>query len=254
MAAKIEIVVYPERLDKQVLDCVTSKKGKLTWMQAILQYLFGRYVVGDEFRIGEFRNEFLPLILRDVGESRRLTPEKTFSRYMTEDLCKKYGYIKRITPQHELRYGHYRVISLPDFNIFAGGRKKSIGEALVSKALEALGIVDFCDEKKFDDLRNPETGHQLRIDFYVYMYDPRNYAVEFDGPQHSHAVEHYGGEAAFQDRQRLDKIKNRYCKKKGIKMIRLTEPIYWKIVEALHQEIIIDYESEPEAWIGSLFD
>lgn len=44
---------------------------------------------------------------------------------------------------------------------------------------------------------------------------------EFQGPQHYHPVDHFGGTAQFQRQQRYDQKKRDYCKAKGIKLVEI---------------------------------
>jgi very-short-patch-repair endonuclease len=45
--------------------------------------------------------------------------------------------------------------------------------------------------------------------------------VEYDGSQHYHPVEYFGGEKVFKETQKSDAIKNKYCSDNGIKLIRI---------------------------------
>ena len=46
--------------------------------------------------------------------------------------------------------------------------------------------------------------------------------IEYDGIQHNEMVEYFGGEKAYILRKKKDKIKNVYCKEKGILLERIT--------------------------------
>lgn len=58
----------------------------------------------------------------------------------------------------------------------------------------------------------------LPFDFYVPQY---NLVVECDGIQHFEAQTHFGGEAGYRLQKKHDKIKDDYCKKEGIDIIRI---------------------------------
>lgn len=66
----------------------------------------------------------------------------------------------------------------------------------------------------------PEDGElgRMRFDFYI----PKiNTIVEYDGAQHFKPVGHWGGEEALARQKKSDQIKNDYCAKKGINLIRI---------------------------------
>lgn len=91
---------------------------------------------------------------------------------------------------------------------------KSKGEILIENLLEQLKI-DFIPQHKFPDCKYI---HSLQFDFYLPKY---NLGVEYDGKQHREPVEIFGGEEAFKDNQIKDKIKNDYCLKNKINLLRI---------------------------------
>jgi hypothetical protein len=96
----------------------------------------------------------------------------------------------------------------------------STGETLISRILKKEDI-SFSQQYKFDDCTNTKKGrycYKLPFDFYIPEY---NSCIEYDGIQHFQPVKHFGGEERFIQRVALDKIKTRYCKKNGIKLIRI---------------------------------
>jgi very-short-patch-repair endonuclease len=75
-------------------------------------------------------------------------------------------------------------------------------------------------EKMFQDCTNTKTGRYcrpLRFDFFI---PEMNTIIEYDGEQHFRSSTKYGGEK-FETTQKNDKIKNQYCLKKGINLIRI---------------------------------
>jgi len=58
----------------------------------------------------------------------------------------------------------------------------------------------------------------LKFDFYLPKY---NYCIEYDGQQHFKPLEFFGGIVQFKKNQTRDKIKNDYCKKETIKLVRV---------------------------------
>ena len=67
----------------------------------------------------------------------------------------------------------------------------------------------------FDDCKKKRT---LPFDFYIPLL---NLLIEYDGAQHFESPEIFGGEEGLQERQENDKIKNDYCSKNGIKLVRI---------------------------------
>lgn len=96
--------------------------------------------------------------------------------------------------------------------------KLSDGEKEIAKALDAL-YIDHEREVLYKGLINPKTKCPLFFDFFISKY---KIAVEFDGPQHFKPVY---GEAQFMEQKMKDKIKNVFCNKKGILLLRIP---YWK--------------------------
>lgn len=99
----------------------------------------------------------------------------------------------------------------------------SKGEKAVEKYLTGEGI-EFIPQHRFDDCRNKNT---LPFDFYL---PQQNILIEYDGRQHFEVVTFGGTEEEalinFENAQTNDKIKNKYCKKNNIKLIRIP---YWEI-------------------------
>lgn len=94
---------------------------------------------------------------------------------------------------------------------------ESIGEKKVRFYLEKNNI-KFKQNYWFDDCRDI---HPLPFDFYL---PDQNKIIEFDGRQH------YGSTTFFHHSQEMtpihDKMKNEYCKNKGIDLLRIP---YWNI-------------------------
>jgi very-short-patch-repair endonuclease len=98
--------------------------------------------------------------------------------------------------------------------------QESTGEKLVADILKKQKI-RFLKQHKFVDCTNKKEGRfcrKLPFDFYI---PSKNICVEYDGRQHFMAIDTFGGEEAFKTQKVRDKIKNQYCKKNGIKLIRI---------------------------------
>ena len=108
--------------------------------------------------------------------------------------------------------------------------KESKGEKKINRFLNELNI-KYIPQYKFDDCKSKR---HLPFDFYLPDY---NVCIEYDGEQHFEIVEHFGGLDSFIDTKIRDTIKNEYCKKNNIKLIRIP---YWEfdnIEEILKHEL-----------------
>jgi very-short-patch-repair endonuclease/Zn finger protein HypA/HybF involved in hydrogenase expression len=110
----------------------------------------------------------------------------------------------------------------------------STGESMVAVYLDEIKIQY---EQEIPLFKNPETGCYLRADFFI---EKLNLVIEFDGLQHFEPIEYFGGEEHHLQCVSRDKIKNNYCKKQGINIIRIPyykkneiRPILNKVIEQL---------------------
>ena len=121
--------------------------------------------------------------------------------------------------------------------------KFSKGEIAIDKYLKKLEL-DYEPQKSFPGCRHINL---LKFDFYVSKY---NLCIEYDGELHYHAYKHFGGEEKLKVRQLRDKIKNDYCEKNKINLLRIKydENIvdklnsYFKKIS--NDEIYDDFESK----------
>jgi very-short-patch-repair endonuclease len=107
---------------------------------------------------------------------------------------------------------------------------KSKGEILISEILEDFNI-EYLEQYKFKDCKNKRC---LPFDFYLPKY---NICIEFDGRQHFEIFELFG-EESFKNTIKNDKIKNKYCSEKGIKLIRIKYNLGKKKIKQIIKEII----------------
>lgn len=111
------------------------------------------------------------------------------------------------------------------------GNKTSCGCKGISRG--EMRIKSFLDEKKllykseysFPELYSITEKAPLRYDFAI-LNDVGEllYLIEYDGAQHFQAYEYFGGEAKFEKVKKNDELKNEYCRKNGIPLIRIP---YW---------------------------
>jgi hypothetical protein len=119
---------------------------------------------------------------------------------------------------------------------------KSKGEKKVYEELQKLGYNNIITEKTFPGA-NGCYGYKgqrhcdlLRFDAYV-VKDGNEICIEFDGAQHYEPTERHGGEEGLKAIQERDRAKTEYCKKNGIKLIRIPYNDYNKIDEILEKEV-----------------
>jgi very-short-patch-repair endonuclease len=113
--------------------------------------------------------------------------------------------MKLIYPINNYNY----IFSLPKLNPLC---KCSKGEKKVSDCLNKLGI-KFDHHYTFKDFSNYE------YDFYI---SDKKICIEYDGVQHFQPVNYFGGHKTFKDQKIRDKLKDEYCIKNNIKLIRIS--------------------------------
>ena len=109
----------------------------------------------------------------------------------------------------------------------------SIGEYKIKQYLE-IRYINFIHQKWFVDCRDK---NPLPFDFYI---ESLNVIIEFDGRQHFEETDHF--KYPLEMVQKHDRIKNEYCHKQGIHLIRIP---YWdinKIKQVLDQELTFLHE------------
>jgi len=67
----------------------------------------------------------------------------------------------------------------------------------------------------------PEWLGQMHFDVWL---PELKIAIEYHGPQHFEAMEHYGGEEALEATKKRDALKRAACKKMGVQMLQVTDP------------------------------
>lgn len=74
----------------------------------------------------------------------------------------------------------------------------------------------FQKEHRFDDCKNTYT---LPFDFFI---EELNLCIEYDGIQHFKPIEHWGGVEGYKRTVANDSIKNSYCNKNNIHLLRIS--------------------------------
>lgn len=92
--------------------------------------------------------------------------------------------------------------------------RESKGERVISAFLTNRAI-PFIEQKKFRDCKNKA---ELPFDFYL---PEKNICIEYDGEQHFDKNNFYNQKRGFEYREKNDQIKNGFCDKVGIQLIRI---------------------------------
>ena len=114
------------------------------------------------------------------------------------------------------------------------GCEKSLGEKEIVKLLSEAKI-PYKREYTFEDLLS-DKGVPLRFDFGILdSNDKLQYLIEFDGIQHFKQIGFNSKPEKFERNLLHDKMKNEYCEKHGIKLIRIP---YYKLETLTIKDLI----------------
>lgn len=95
----------------------------------------------------------------------------------------------------------------------------SRGELSIKRFLEKKNIL-FERQYQYDDLK---LDKNLSFDFYIANM---NMLIEFDGEQHFREIEYFTRTTPFEKVVKSDELKNEYCKKLNIKLLRIP---FWEL-------------------------
>lgn len=131
----------------------------------------------------------------------------TVSTDMVDIICPKHGVFSQQAGSHMRGAG-------------CTSCQESKGEKYISNILDDLNI-KFIRQHKFNDCRGDKGKKYCRkLPFDFYLPD-HNVMIEYDGKQHFEPVSRFGGVDGFNKTKRNDEIKNEFCRKKNIKMVRI---------------------------------
>lgn len=130
------------------------------------------------------------------------------SKTPVEVICKKHDTSFSVNPTHH-------IVSKSGCPIC----RESKGEILVVEILKKYKI-NFDRFHEFDDCTNKIKGRYCRKLSYDFYLPKNNVCIEYDGEQHYKSFGTDTGEKLMRT-QKNDKLKNQYCKKNGIKLIRI---------------------------------
>ena len=176
-------------------------------------------------------------------------PDYTFDRNSYEGcgpgktvtLVHKCGYSFQYRPETVLRKMVGRIICP------ACMRTRPFGEPGFHNGYMSVGelVVDKTIQDLFYEREKPVciNGRNLRFDFYFEL-GGRRFAVEFDGNQHFNPAFTDSHGTTFEKRRELDLLKNEYCEKNGISLLRINESQRSSI-----QEMIGDLIRNPDKYL-----
>ena len=121
-------------------------------------------------------------------------------------ICKKHGIFEQDAYEHKIGKGCKKCTM-------------SKGEQKIKSFLDKKNI-KFEQQKMFENCTNPKTKKYLRFDFHLSDY---NICIEYDGEQHFLPMRFSknNNEKELKNLQNRDRIKNEFCKKNKIKIIRI---------------------------------
>jgi len=155
---------------------------------------------------GEYKNKTTEEFIKDAEEIHGNRYNYSLVNYIGANdkikiICPDHGIFKQKAANHTQGQG-------------CPNCKSSRGELKIKKILENNDIL-FQQQKRFKNCRDKKP---LPFDFYI---PNMNTCIEYDGEQHSKVVKYFGGNKGFEVRQKRDIIKNEYCKKKNIRLLRI---------------------------------
>jgi hypothetical protein len=95
--------------------------------------------------------------------------------------------------------------------------------------------IQFDTQKSYDDLRGVKGG-KLSYDFYLPNF---NLLIEYQGEQHEHPIEVFGGEEQFMRQQEHDARKRQYAKNHCIELLEIWYYDFSHIEEILDEKILL---------------
>lgn len=104
-------------------------------------------------------------------------------------------------------------------------------------------IEKFLKEYNFDyarefKIKDCKYKYPLPFDFAILLKNQIRLLIEYDGEQHYKPVKYFGGEENFELRKLRDNIKNEYCNKNNIKLLRINFTQDNEIEEILKVELL----------------
>jgi len=149
--------------------------------------------------IEEIKEEFNKIHHNRYDYSKFLSYENHIDKILI--ICNKHGEFEQSITKHKQGHGCCKC-------------NNSKSEIIIENYLKDKNI-EYINQKKFDDCKNI---NKLPFDFYLPKY---NICIEYDGRQHFNSIDIFGGDDYLTKIIKNDKIKNEYCLKNNIHLIRI---------------------------------
>ena len=185
---------------------------KKEWLYKVLEYAKQVSFISDE-ELREIYNyassHYFDKLCGFIEQEKRWPYQSEFeySRCWSE-VC--YNYSKGL-------YTDEQIIKLDVLYSRYNNDKDSLGERLVNSFISGLGY-KIEKQKTFEDLVYKQ---KLRFDTCI-ENDGKLLLIEYDGPQHFKAIDYFGGQKTLAETQTRDRIKDEYCQKNNIPLLRIS--------------------------------
>lgn len=122
----------------------------------------------------------------------------------------------------------------------------SKGEELLQRIFQQMDL-NYQPQYTFEDCVNPHTGKQLKYDFYLTDY---NICVEYDGIQHfKFTNKGWNTEENYLDTIFRDHIKDEYCSRNNIPLIRIPYSDYNKLDEQYIIKNVLNVQKKRRVYV-----
>jgi len=151
-------------------------------------------------------------------------PFRDRAKYSFDEVQKRYEKLKREV------WNLFENEARQEFGI------KKIGDAWVSETILYRIICHMFPEKEVLRHHRPDWLGGLELDVYIPALD---LGFEYQGQQHFHPVEAWGGESALQETKKRDARKAAICKERGTRLVTIdyTEPLTESHVRSLFSAV-----------------
>lgn len=180
----------------QHVHCKCLLCGRVQQTKKIYDYLYGK----DCYCQSKGSKKPLDILMQELGAEYLLLEDytNTDDKLLFQHKC---GHVFRIRVADVLRYKGI----CPSCNAWRSNGERKIDFLLTQHS------VAFIKEKVVNI-----NGVNFRFDFWV---PSLNLFIEYNGKQHYESVEYWGGDEAFQKRQKYDGIKQQYCQENKINLL-----------------------------------
>ena len=165
----------------------------------------------------QFKKEVFDL----VGNEYTVLGEYVSARKKINMLHSKCGHEYKVTPGDFIQG-----VRCPKCN-------QAKGEEKIYKFLVKMGL----ETKMQFKLKYCKNIHPLPFDFAIFKDDVLKVLIEYDGIHHFQPVDYFGGVKSFKERRKNDRIKNKYCKKNRIPLIRISYTDFKNIDSILENKL-----------------